>query len=83
MVLEKTNASIKAINGKIQAAAEYLITIQSNKIIGNTSPIDEENILNIQKKENAFTTIVEYSKTLDDEYDRFMAEVELSESNNS
>jgi hypothetical protein len=81
MVLEKTNAALKAINGKIQSAAEYLITLQSNKIIGATSPVDEENILNVQKKENAFATISEYPKTLDDEYDRFMAEVELSEHN--
>jgi hypothetical protein len=82
MVFEKTNASIKAINGKIQSAAEYLIALQSNKIIGNISPIDEENILNIQKKKNTFTTTIECSETLDDEYDRFMAEVELSEYNN-
>jgi hypothetical protein len=83
MVFEKTNAAIKAINRNIQSAAEYLITIQSNKIIGDTSPIDEEKILNMQKKKNAFATIIEYSKTLDDEYDRFMAEVELSEYNNN
>jgi hypothetical protein len=79
MVPEKTNASIKAIDGKIRRAAEYLIAVQSDKIIGSTSPVEEENILNMQKKENAFTAIVECSKTLDDEYDRFMAEVELSE----
>jgi hypothetical protein len=78
MVLKKTSASIKAVNEKIQSAAEYLIAVQSNKIIGNTSPLDEENMLNMQKKENAFTAVVEHSKTLDDEYDRFMAEVELS-----
>ncbi|MDR2784298.1 MAG: hypothetical protein LBB83_00115 [Treponema sp.] len=79
MVLEKTNASIKAIEEKIQAAAAYLITIQTNKNIGGTSPIDEENALNIQINEDSFNTIIEYSKTLNDEYDRFMAEVELSE----
>jgi hypothetical protein len=83
MVLEKTDASIKAIGEKIQDAAAYLITIQSNKIIGDTSPIDEENALNIQLKENGFNTVVEYSKKLDDEYDRFMAEVEISENNSN
>jgi hypothetical protein len=72
-VFEKTNAAIKAINRKIQSAAEYLITIQSNKTVGNTSPIDEEKLLNMQKKKFAFTTTVEYSKTLDDEYERFTA----------
>jgi flagellar basal body rod protein FlgF len=81
MVLEKTNASIKAVNGDIQALAAYLITIQSNKIIGDTSPIDEENALNIQIKGNGLNTIIEYSRALDDEYDRFMAEVGLSEKN--
>jgi hypothetical protein len=81
MVFKKTNASIRAINRKIQAAAVYLITLQSNKIIGDTSPIDEENALNMQKKEHDFTTSINYSKILDDEYDRFMAEVELSENN--
>ncbi|MDR2630004.1 MAG: hypothetical protein LBC60_03675 [Spirochaetaceae bacterium] len=80
-VLEKTNASIKAINRKIQEAAVYLITVQSNKLIGDTSPIDEENILNMQKKENNFNMILEHSKALDDEYDRFMAEMELMETN--
>jgi hypothetical protein len=83
MVLEKTNESIRAIKEKIQEAAAYLITVQSNKIIGDTSPIDEENALNMQMKEKGFNTIIEYSKTLDDEYDRFMAEVELSENNGS
>jgi hypothetical protein len=77
--LEKTNTSIKTINGKIQKMAVSLITLQSNKVIGDISPIDEEDVLNIQKKENNFDMIIEYSKTLDDEYDRFIAEVELSE----
>ncbi|MDR0719422.1 MAG: hypothetical protein LBF78_07275 [Treponema sp.] len=79
MTFGRTNASIMAINGKIGALAAYLITVQSNKIIGGTSPIDEENTLNIQKQKNDFDMISEHSKTLDDEYDRFMAEVELTE----
>jgi hypothetical protein len=78
IVLEKTNASIKAVNRKIRTAAAYLITAQSNKIIGGTSPLDEENELNVQKGKNDFAGIIESSKTLDDEYYRFMAEMELS-----
>ncbi|MDR3166924.1 MAG: hypothetical protein LBT93_03185, partial [Treponema sp.] len=62
----------------IQAAAAHLIAVQSNKAIGETSPIDEENELNKQKQENSFDMIMEHSKTLDDEYDRFMAEMELT-----
>jgi hypothetical protein len=81
MVLKKTRTSIKSINEKIQETAAYLITVQSSKIIGDTSPIDEENILNMQKQKNDFDIIIEYSKTLDDEYNRFIAEVELSENN--
>jgi hypothetical protein len=80
-VFEKTNAAIKAVNGKIQEAAAHLVTLQSNAIIGGASPIDEENALNLQMRENSFTTILEYSKTLDDEYDRFMAEVEVTSNN--
>jgi hypothetical protein len=79
MVFRKINTSIKAIEEKIQAVALYLISIQTNKIIGDASPIDEENALNIQQEENAFNAVIEYSKELDDEYDRFMAEVEVSE----
>jgi hypothetical protein len=81
MVLTKTNTSMSAIKRKINMAAASLITLQSNKVIGNTSPLDEENALNILKKENDFDSIIESSKTLDTEYDRFMAEVELSEIN--
>jgi hypothetical protein len=81
MVLKKTNASISDINKKINTAAAYLITVQSNKAIGATSPLDEENALNIQKNKNDFISIIGYSKILDSEYDRFMAEVELSEIN--
>jgi hypothetical protein len=54
MVLKETDASIRAVNKKIQAAAVHLIAVQSNKAIGETSPIDEENELNKQKQENSF-----------------------------
>jgi uncharacterized protein YdcH (DUF465 family) len=74
----KTNAALTAIYEKIQTAAAYLITLQSNKVIGGTSPLDEENELNTQKERNDFDRIIESSKTLDDEYYRFMAEVGLS-----
>jgi hypothetical protein len=62
--------------------AAYLIAVQSSKVIGDTSPIDEENVLNMQKNENTFVMIIEHLKTMDDEYNRFMAEVELSENKN-
>jgi hypothetical protein len=73
------NKSMEAIKKLIPNVTAYLITVQSHKIIGDTSPIDEENILNIYKQENGLEMIFEHSKKLDEEYDRFAAEIELSE----
>jgi hypothetical protein len=71
--------SMAAIKKTIPGVTVYLVTVQSHKIIGDTSPLDEEHTLNIYRQENDLDMIFEHSKKLDEEYDRFAAEIELSE----
>jgi hypothetical protein len=73
---KKLNKTIDGIKAKIKIITTDLITVQSGKMIRDTSPIDEENALN--KYKNNLEMVIEHLK-LDDEYDRFMAEIELSE----
>jgi hypothetical protein len=79
LLFNNFNKSMTAITKKISMLAAYLVSVQSHKIIGDTSPIDEENELKIYKQENSHGMILEHSRKLDGEYDRFVAEIELSE----
>jgi hypothetical protein len=76
--LEETAGQIAAIGEKIRQAAMHLITIQSHEIIGGTSPLADANILNRYTQNHDFEEIIVHSKKLNDEYDRFAAEIELS-----
>jgi hypothetical protein len=76
---DNLNKSLKVIRKKISMLTTYLISIQSRKTFGETSPLDEKEMLNRFKKENGFEKFIEYSRKLDEEYDRFLAEIELSE----
>jgi hypothetical protein len=76
---QKVRQTITAINRKLSTVTAYLVTLQSNKIIGEISPVDEKSMLDLYKKEGDPDALMEYSKKLDDEYDRFMAEIELSQ----
>jgi hypothetical protein len=78
ILFKKLNKTIDGIKAKIKIMATDLITVQSRKTIRNTSPIDEENALNKYKQKNNLEMVIEHSM-LDDEYDRFMAEIELFE----
>jgi hypothetical protein len=70
--------TIDGIKDKIKTMTTDLISVQSGKMIRATSPIDEEDALNKYKQGNNLEMVIEHS-ILDDEYDRFMAEIELSE----
>ncbi|MDR2435360.1 MAG: hypothetical protein LBD47_12460 [Treponema sp.] len=83
VLFKNFNKSMAAVNKKIPVLAAYLVSVQSHKIIEDTSPVDEENELNIYKQVNSLGMILENSRKLDEEYDRFIAEKELSENWNN
>jgi hypothetical protein len=75
--------TVKVIQETIPRIASYLISAQSSNTIAGTSPLDEQNLLDIYYQkgygvETAFEQF-EHLKKLDDEHDRFMAEQELTE----
>ena len=53
-----------------------LITLQSNIVHRNSSPIDEDYLFNIYKKENELKKVLDLSKELDERYNQFISEIE-------
>jgi hypothetical protein len=75
--------TMAAIEKTIPRITTYLISAQSSKTIAGTSPLDEQNLLDLyyQRGYDIETALEHFEqlKKLDDEHDRFMAEQELSE----
>ncbi|MDR3173604.1 MAG: DUF4149 domain-containing protein [Treponema sp.] len=79
MVLDKIAETAAALEKKIPQLTVYLITAQSSKTIAGTSPLtDGKSLLDIYDLETDFDMDIEYVRQLEDEFDRFMAERELS-----
>jgi hypothetical protein len=75
---KKINKTMEKIDGDINIIMNNLIAIQSGGIIAKTSPIDDEHLLEIDKRENELKQAIDLSASLDNEYDRFAAEMELT-----
>ena len=65
------------LNKKIPLITVCLISAQSHKTIAGISPLDEKNLLDIYR-EYDIELDIEHLKQLEDEFDRFTAEKELS-----
>jgi hypothetical protein len=77
-VLNETGKTMAAINRKIRQITTYLIALQSHKTIAGTSPIDERNLLDIYSQEYDIEMDIKQVRQLEDEFNRFTAEKELS-----
>jgi hypothetical protein len=75
---KKINETMEKIDGDINIIINNLIAIQSRGILAETSPAADENLLEIYKRENELNRVIDYSVSLDNEYDRFAAEMELT-----
>jgi hypothetical protein len=53
VLFKNFNKSMAAVNKKIPMLAAYLVSVQSHKIIEDTSPIDEENELKYTNRQTA------------------------------
>jgi hypothetical protein len=81
IVSDSIAETMAALKKEISRLTVYLITVQSSKTIAGASPIDGKSFLDMYREYNLgmnFTTDIEYLRRLEDEFDRFMAEKELS-----
>lgn len=77
MIFDEIAKTMADLNKKIPLITVCLISAQSHKTIAGISPVDEKNLLDIYKKYD-FEIDIEHLKQLEDEFDRFTAEKELS-----
>jgi hypothetical protein len=77
-VTNEIGKTMAAINRKIPQITSCLITVQSHKTIAGTSPIDERNLLDMYSREYDLEMDIKQVRQLEDEFDRFTAEKELS-----
>jgi hypothetical protein len=78
IVSDKITETMAALEKKISRLTVCLITAQSSKTIAGVSPVtDGQNLLDIDLETDPDTNI-EYLRRLEEEFDRFMAERELS-----
>ncbi|MDR1947867.1 MAG: hypothetical protein LBQ38_00575, partial [Spirochaetaceae bacterium] len=76
--LKKINEAMGKIAADIKIITKNLISLESRGAIAKTSPIDDEYLLEIDKRKNELRQVIGCSASLDNEYDRFAAEMELT-----
>jgi hypothetical protein len=74
----KVAETMAALENRFPRITTWLIAVQSHKIIAGVSPVDEKNFLDMYGQDCDFNMDMEHVRRMEDEFDRFTAEKELS-----